>query len=340
MADGSKNDAKSTDLAGSDNNTPTSKRRRKTKAELEALGLRKLKDEFGDSPIALGEPKLFGVPARAIECARQIVKRTLRSNKGFQPTTVAARVAQICGLTPEMESLVRHWLDWLKIRTWVLTQANRSPVIAWLNTNPNRDEKWSQALHDEWVEQINASWRKGANGAGASFSKPKQATPRQAPTPAGSETPVPHSNVVIPRSRGNDRQPSIPCGDVTSDSFSVPVDHVGDDLFDQRPRHQFPRPADEKQSPPLLAQAKEDLEPRNLDIPPVEPKYFRKGHSNLNKFFNAIKPGSEPQIRAAAQILADNPQIFEEICSVSQDHRRFVGAVFAALEMSIPGSDQ
>jgi hypothetical protein len=316
------------------------KGRQKTRAEIDALGLRKLKDEFGDSPIALGEPKLFGVPARAIECARQIVKRTLRSNKGFQPTAVAAQVAQICGLTPEMERLIRDWLDWLRIRTWVLAQANRSPVIAWLNTDPHRDEKWSQDLHNKWVEQINSSWRKSAGNAGASSSKPKQAASQQASSPVGSKAPVPGSNDAIPISKDADREPSTYNEEVRSGSSGYPAGHSGYDLSDHRSQQEALRSAAEKQSLPLLASAKKDLEPRKLNIPPVERKHFRTGQPNINAFFNAMKTGSEPQIRAAAQTLADDPQIFEEICSVSQDHRRYVGAVFVALGMSIPGSDR
>jgi hypothetical protein len=313
------------------------KRRVINKAERAAREEIKLQDQYGISRIARGEPKLDGVPVRAMKCALEIVRPTWRGNKGFQPSGVANRVAEICRLVPEKEKLLRHWLEWLKIRKWVLTEANRSPVIEWLNTNPGHDDEWSQELHDLWCGQINASHQKVTGADGASVHNAQQAASRQAPPSLGSTAPISDRNVAIPRSPDRSGEPS---GELKSDSSSHSGDNFGDDLSDYRSHDQPPQPGDEGQSFSPLAPTKNHLEPRKVNIPPVESTYFRKGRWNLIKFFRAMQSGSEPQIRAAAQILADDPQIFEEICGVSQAHRRYVAEVFAELGINIPGSGQ
>jgi hypothetical protein len=317
-----------------------SKGRTKTGAEREGLALRKLQDKFGDSPIAPGEPELVGVPARAIECARHRIKWTLRANKDFKPNAAAKEVAQICRLAPEKEKLLRDWLVWLKSRKWVLTTANRSPVIAWLNTNPHLNEEWSHELHDQWCDQINASYRKATGAGGVAAHNTQQAATKQASCSSGSVAPVSDNNAAISRSPDRSGEPSgIHGGEVKADSSSRSGDHFGT----ERPAQSFKQPtagSSAEAELPLGEMPRDDAgRPTKLNIPKVERFHYRS-NPHIVKFFNAMKTGSEPQIRAAAQTLADDPQIFEEICGVSQDHRRYVAEVFAELGMNIPGSGQ
>ena len=96
-----------------------------------------------------------------------------------------------------MERLIRDWLDWLKIRTRVLTEANRSTVVAWLYAHPHRNEEWSQARHDLWCDQINASLPDGSGDVGVSVPKPLHAGSKRASSFKGLAALVPDAQVAM-----------------------------------------------------------------------------------------------------------------------------------------------
>ena len=135
---------------------PRPRRRSQTAGEKEALRLKRLREEFGNSAIDPDEPELSaGFRCAALACAFKDAQQIhAKPTKRFNPKALVKRTAAICPLTEEQQEELERWLGWLNDRRYVTRDGYQSPVLQWLLSAPEMNSAWPGDADGVWRAKV------------------------------------------------------------------------------------------------------------------------------------------------------------------------------------------
>lgn len=311
-------------------------RRTQTSAEKAARQEKRLRDQYGDSPLDPSEPPLHGLSAAAIMCTIDLLRLAFRSGREFKPKTMTDKVAGICSLPEEQCALLLKWLVWAKRRRWVLQEAGRSAVVAWSGSRPDKTDVWTTAFDKQWRAQIE----------GAAASKEAEAAPKASSFPSSqppetnrpSPPQLPKSGVALPLSEPVLAAPlaePAPGGSLDKNDstyrLAPPAHPAGQNLPTAG------QPVERTRIAPVATQ---DVFDRGRITRLPYPAY-KEGQVTANKFARAAgnfidEKGSAEDLKTAARSLLQDASACREFCQRSSDHRKFVESIFKQLGWEVP----
>lgn len=311
-------------------------RRPQTSAEKAARQQKRLRDQYGNSRLDPDEPLLHGLTAAALQCAFTLLRQAYRRRGGYNPKTIADKVACICGLPGEQREHLLQWLTWVKPRRWVVQEEGRSSVVAWANTSLSKSAIWTAELDAWWraaLESPNATKAvdrapsSPAQQPGATVAAVRPATAVAIPSQESAAHPDPKlangpdermSHDLFARDETAGRSnPAAPAGGSSALSENLVTD-----------------------SPLLSRSGASQLIDRQRIAAFPDPAFGTKKFT-ANRFAEAalkfIKgQGAADDLRAAATALAANIGECREFCERSPAHRRFVESIFNQLGWEVP----
>ena len=282
------------------------KRRSLTEREKEALRQKRLRDQFGSSPVDPGEPDLpKGLPRAALKCAftdaRQIHGKP---RQRFSPGAVAKRTAGIVGLSEDQEKALKAWLGWLNDRRFVTRDPYQSPVLLWALSDQG-EGLWDADPDSVWRDQVDMehATRKAAAAAAAARTGDGEAPSRK------------------------QRTSSAEGSAGTSDRATQNLERKGSERLDGAEHNHSLHQGD------LL-----DTTAPLLDRPKLPSNAFIPGKTCANAFFTALDRKPDEQLYRAARNLLERPADLVEVLNRGLAHRRCVERVYSQFDLPLPDS--
>ena len=312
-------------------------RRPLTSAEKEARQKKRLRDQYGNSRLDPDEPLLHGLTAAALQCAFTLLRQAYRKRGGYNPKTIADKVASICGLPGEQREHLLQWLTWVKPRRWVVQEEGRSSVVAWANTSLSKSAIWTAELDTWWraalespntTKTVDRASSSPAQQPGATVAAVRPARADAIPPQEVAPQPDPNSAARM------DRPPSHSSSDRT-DSSGYPkpsVSEAGQHAL--QPRQVLER------TPVPLSSTEELIDRRKITAWP-KPAFHDGAGRAANGFaraaLNFIKQeGSADALSVAAGALRNDVTACREFCERSPAHRKFLESIFEQLGWEVP----
>ena len=281
--------------------TKSPNRRSLTNGEKEALRLKKLRDKFGSGPIDPDEPNVpEGMPRQAMRCAFHDARQIhSRPRKRFSPKTLAIRTADIVGLSVEQRQELQSWLGWLNDRRYVTRDPYQSPILMWALSNGGSDI---------WDGDPEAVWRDRVM---------REHAARKSATAA--------ATADVPQRR--DEKPSdLAISGSSANALSQDRPVASPDVADAPEK--FNRPSEDAGG--------------QIAVPLVRPGLpfgaFKKGTLLANKFFGALRDGSDEDLNRAATLLSADSKAVLEIVARGPEHHKCIETVFSHFDLPLPES--
>lgn len=296
------------------------KRRTQTAGEKEALRLKRLREEFGNSAIDPDEPELSsGLPCAALACAFKDAQQIhAKPTKRFNPKALVKRTAAICPLTEEQKKELERWLRWLNDRRYVTREGYQSPVLQWLLSAPPMPSNWPGDNEGVWRAKVDAEYARRSAATEATSQK-------KAPdTREGSET-IGARYTASTAERGG----------VASGSVARSVDGTV-------ARNADPQACGETELPTFAAdepdrpQEKGEQFIGDLRRPELPLYPFRKGQIVANNFFEALDRGSDADLVANAKKLSQNADATRAVMSRCAQSKHCIEAIFNQTGLPLP----
>lgn len=294
------------------------RRRSQTAGEKEALRLKRLREEFGNSAIDPDEPELSpGFPCGALACAFKDAQQIhAKPTKRFNPKALVKRTAAICPLTEEQQGELERWLRWLNDRRYVTRDGYQSPVLQWLLSAP--------AMNSPWPGDADGIWRTKVDDEHelrlvAKDAKTRDIAEEPSVGAVSEDTEPPHS--VAKSSGGSgDRANEGEVPDYAA-AWSVPEPKQSELLVE------------DKRSSLYETETESAVSMRRPNLPYGA---FRSGEVLANKFFEALRDAPDAELAARASNLSENADATRKAMARSAAVARCIEQVFNQIGLPLP----